>query len=154
MESYLIAKLLKSFVFSAFCATFAFNMKKIIPILLCIFLVGCHENLKERAVREAQEFTRKNCPQRLEGGLQLDSMVFNVNDSTLHHYYTISGVADSAAVFVEHKKEIRTGLKESIHNNVQMRTFKEAGFYFGFTVCSKKHPGQVLYEERFSKKEY
>lgn len=122
--------------------------------LLCIALLGCHEDLRERATREAHDFTRKNCPQRLGNGLQMDSMVFEQADSTLHHYYSMSGDGDSFELFREKAKEIRTSMLENIRNDVKMRTFKEAGFKYAVTICSTKHPGQKLFEARYSQKDY
>lgn len=122
--------------------------------MICIALVACHEDLKERAMREAREFTRKNCPQRLQGGLTCDSMVFEANDSTLHYYYTVEGKIDDKNVMAFYATKLRDGLLENIRNDVTSRTFKEAGFNYGVTIHSAKNKGQKLYEVRYTKKDY
>lgn len=129
-------------------------MKKLLLLMLSVVLVGCHENLKDRAAREAREFTRKNCPQRFQNGLQLDSMVFDQTSATMHQYYSVSGVADSAALFAEKSKELRAEMLQGIRNDVGMRQLKEAGFPFAITIFSQKDKGRKLFDTTFSAKEY
>lgn len=129
-------------------------MKKTAFFLFCLALCACHENLMERAQREASEFTRRNCPQQLANGLVCDSLVFEQSDSTLHHYYTLSGAADNAEYLKENANALRTALLQGIRNDVGMRTYKEAGFNYAVTIRSKKNPGETLYQTRFTRMDY
>lgn len=142
------------FAYPAKNATFAPNMKKLLLLFICAALMGCHEDLRDRAAREAHDFTRKNCPQRMADGLQLDSMAFEREDSTLHFYYSVSGMADSLELFSEKSKELRVALLQGIRDDVKMITFKEAGFNYELTFLSAKRPEQVLYKVRYTKKDY
>lgn len=129
-------------------------MRKILFALVCLTLASCHEGLKDRAAREAKEFTRKNCPQQLSNGLQCDSMVFEPGDSTLHYFYSLSGLTDNKATIAAYRTQLRTGLLQGIRNDVTMRTYKEAGFNYAVTIHSASNPKETLYEDRFSRKEY
>ena len=62
-------------------------MKKIILFAAAVAMlaVSCQESLEDRAAREAQEFTRKNCPMKLGNGITTDSMVFDKVTLTLHY---------------------------------------------------------------------
>lgn len=129
-------------------------MKKISVFLLCLAFCACHENLMERAEREASEFTRRNCPQQLANGLVCDSLVFEPADSTLHHHYTLSGAADDADIIKGNAKMLHDALLQDIRNDVNMRTYKEAGFNYAVTIRSAKHPGKTLYQTRFTRMDY
>lgn len=126
----------------------------IVMMLMALCAISCHEGLKERASREAREFTRKNCPQKLPNGLQLDSLVFEEGDSTLHQYYSATGSADTLQLYVDKRQEIRKGLLDGIRNDLGNKTFKEAGFNYQITIFSAKRAGQMLFDVRFTQKDY
>lgn len=128
-------------------------MKKVFYIIVCLALLACHESLEERAVREAQEFTRKNCPQQLDGGMVYDSLVFATADTTLYSYYTISGDGDDKAVVDANRDALRASLLRNFRNDVGTKRFKEAGFGFGVVIHSQKNPGKELYRIRFSQRD-
>lgn len=129
-------------------------MKKLFLLMLCAVLVGCHEDLKDRAAREAREYTRKNCPQRFANGLQCDSMVFDKATATMRQYYSVSGVVDSVALFEEKGKELRAEMLQGIRNDVGMRQLKEAGFLISVTIFSQKDKGRKLLDATFTPQEY
>lgn len=128
-------------------------MKKIFYVVACLALLACHESLEERAVREAREFTRKNCPQQLDGGMVYDSLVFDTADTTLYSFYTISGDGDDKAVVDANRDALRASLLRNFRNDVGTKRFKESGFGFGVVIHSKKNAGQELYRIRFTKDE-
>lgn len=125
-------------------------MKKLIILsLACCILAACHESLEDRAARECKEFTEKNCPQRLQNGMIYDSLVFEPQSRTIHHYYTITGAGDNPEVFRKKKGELHKAEKESIESDVSTKTYRDRGFRFKVTVRSQKNQGMILFNETF-----
>lgn len=81
-------------------------------------------------------------------------MVFISSDSTLHYYYSLSGIVDNKAALAAHRKQLRSALLQGIRNDVSMRVYKEAGFNYAVTIHSEKNPKETLYEDRFTSKDY
>ena len=76
-------------------------MKKLCIIAsFALFLMACQESLEDRCAREAQEFTRKNCPSKLDKNINIDSLTFERATHTLHYYYTLTGIADREGVII------------------------------------------------------
>ena len=70
-------------------------MKKIwLFVVFALLLAACQESLEDRCAREAKDYTRKNCPVKLDNTTTLDSMTFERETHTLHYYYRLTGVAD------------------------------------------------------------
>jgi len=127
-------------------------MKKyIFTALALLSLVACHESLEDKAAHEANEFTKKECPQSLGEGITIDSMRFERQNRTIHYFFTISGKADTTAI---DKSSSRQGLLKSIKGDMNTRKYKEEGFNFAYTYFSKKHKGLVLIDYKFTPKDY
>lgn len=128
-------------------------MKKIIlfAAAAAMLAVSCQESLEDRAAREAQEFTRKNCPMKLGNGITTDSMVFDKSTLTLHYCMTISGQADTTAI---RNTDIKKDMVEGLKGNTAVRPYKDAGYNFQYTFYSEKHKGLKLYEVKITKKDY
>lgn len=114
---------------------------------------SCHENLEERAARECKEFTERNCPQQLGNGLVYDSLTFEDDTHTLHHYYSIKGIADNAQAFNLHKEELRKMELEGIRQDVSTKNYKEAGYNVAVTIRSGSQPNKVYFHTIFTAKE-
>lgn len=82
-------------------------------VLLFLFLVGCNNNLNNRMVREAQEYTQKHCPQRLDDFTVLDSMVYDVSTRI---YWRCFSIDTSAASVVLSRKDV---LKQYLVNELK-----------------------------------
>lgn len=127
-------------------------MKKYLFIAFSLFsLSACHESIEERAAREAEEFTRKNCPMPLAENVMLDSMTYEKPTRTLHYFYTISGNINAAAV---NSSDVREKLLEGVKNDTSTRKYKEEGFNFAYTYFSGSQKGTVLTDVRFTPKDY
>jgi len=127
-------------------------MKKyIFTALALLSLVACHESLEDKAAHEANEFTKKECPQSLGEGITIDSMRFERQNRTIHYFFTISGKADTTAI---DKSSSRQGLLKSIKGDMHTRKYKEEGFNFTYTYFSQKHKGKVLIDCKFTPKDY
>ena len=129
-------------------------MKKILLLVTVVMgLTACHENLSERAAREAQEFTKKSCPMEISEGITIDSMTFNVNTETVCYYYTLSGILDTTLTD-ELKKQTKEKMLDGVRNTPTLKVYKDAGFGFDYIFHSQKDKKKVLLEYHFTKKDY
>ena len=123
------------------------SMKKIFVFLfVAMTTFACQESLEQKAAREAELYTRKNCPAQMTDNIIIDSMTFEASTHTLHYYYTLTGVADSAGVL--NPNDARQALLAGLKNTTSM------GYQFVYTYRSQKNPETVYFETVFSKKDY
>ena len=131
-------------------------MKKTIicgAILASLTLItACQKSIEEQAVREAKLYTEKNCPAKLEEGLVIDSMTFDVSTHTFAYYYTLSGVLDNDTIVDSHV--VSDALLESLRNTTSMRAYKERGYRFRYVYHSATNPDKVLHDLVFTKEDY
>lgn len=128
-----------------------FMRKSIFIVIASAILASCHESLEDKAEREAQEFTKKNCPVMVSPGITNDSITFDRNTLTLHYYYSLSGRIDTTAI---DKKQAKEMLLKGVKDATTFKKYKESGFNFAYTYFSTKHKGQVLVETIFTPKDY
>ena len=117
-------------------------MKKTLYITLfatAISIVSCHENIEEKVARECKEYTEKY------------SMVYEAGTRTVHYYYSLRGVADTAAI---DPKQAREEMLEAVRNATNLKSYKEAGFNLQYTYYSTKHPGKKMFDLLFTPKDY
>lgn len=126
-------------------------MALILPFAICI--QSCHENLEERAARECKEFTERNCPQQLGNGLVYDSLTFENDTHTLHHHYSVRGIADNAIAFNSHKEELRKMELEGLRQDVSTKNYKEAGYNVAVTIRSGSQPKIIYFHTVFTAEE-
>lgn len=127
-------------------------MKKFLfPSLGLLLLTACHESLEDKAAREAEEFTAKNCPVAVSENIINDSMTYEKPTRTIHYYYTISGMADTTAI---NKQQAKAELIKGVKDATSIRTYKEHGFNFAYTYYSAKNKGQVLVDVTVTPKDY
>lgn len=130
-------------------------MKKIMILLTGLMtLAACQESLEDRAARELKEYTRKVCPTPVQNYQQTDSATFDASTRTIHYYMKICGEADTATVIKQIDKQLKEGLLDDLKSNTRNKTYKDAGFNFQYTFRSEKHPTQVLFDFRFTPKDY
>ena len=82
--------------------------------LTVVSLTACQESIEERAVRDAQEFTRKHCPTPPENDVITDSVVFDKTSRTQIYYMTFTGAIDNPQSISENKDKLRGLLLETI----------------------------------------
>ncbi len=127
-------------------------MKKFLPIIICLSIfTACHESLEDKAAREAEEFTRKNCPITVAENIVNDSMTYEKDTRTIHYHYTISGPADTTAI---NTPETKSMLIKGVKDATSLRTYKEHGFNFAYTYHSAKHKGKILIDVMVTPKDY
>ncbi|MBP5778020.1 MAG: hypothetical protein J6W56_10780 [Prevotella sp.] len=113
---------------------------------------ACQESLEDRCAREAQEYTKKKCPVKLDNNTTLDSMVFERQTHTLHYYYRLTGLADSDSIL--QKIDAIGSLKQELKNTTSLRVYKENKYRFAYTFHSEKDPEKVLLDVVFTDKDY
>lgn len=113
---------------------------------------ACQESLADRCAREAQEYTRKNCPAPIGPNTTIDSLTFDNATLTLHYYYSLSGAADDSATVRQNNPRER--LLQQIKNETSMKVYKDEGYRFAYTYRSASTPSVVLFETVFTKKDY
>ena len=128
-------------------------MKKywIIAALTLLF-TACQESLEDRCAREAQEYTRKNCPAKMDNNTILDSMTCERSSHTLHYYYKLTGFADQDCI--AKKIDAVNVLKKELKNTTGLKLYKDNHYRFAYTFRSEKDPDKILIDVVFTDKDY
>ena len=117
-----------------------------------LLLTACQESLEDRCARETKEYTRKNCPAKMDNNSILDSLTFERETHTLHYYYRMTGIADKeGALDTAAAKKI---LKDGLKNTTSMKVYKDNDYNFAYTYHSSNDPKKVLFEVTFTKNDY
>ena len=128
-------------------------MKKLFVFaIMALTLTACQESLEERAAREAQMYTKKNCPAKISETVIMDSMTFEAQTHTIHYYYTLTGNADNDSTL--NPDEARTNLLAALKNTTALSVYKKEKYRFAYTYHSEKSPETVLYETVFIDGDY
>lgn len=112
-----------------------------------LFLCSCHENMAERAEREAKEYTARMCPTPIVNDTRVDSLTFNKETLSFTYYYTLCGECDTMAFIDKNREELRDGLRKSLANNPNVKGYREAGFSFEYVIHSQKNPKLEMFRE-------
>ena len=129
-------------------------MKKFLLLMTVVMgLTACHENLGERAAREAQDFTKKSCPMEISDGIIIDSMTFDAATETVCYHYTLSGILDTTLT-EEIKEQTKEKMLDGVRNTPTLKVYKDAGFGFHYIFRSHKDKKKVLLDYHFTKKDY
>ena len=128
-------------------------MKKLwVLSAIMLLLTACQESLEDRCARETKEYTRKNCPAKMDNNIVLDSLTFERETHTLHYYYKLTGFADQDSV----AKNIDAVniLKEELRNTTTLKLYKDNHYRFAYTYRSEKNPEKVLLDVLLTDKDY
>lgn len=112
---------------------------------MIFILSACHDNLKDRAAREAKEYTQRNCPTPVINNTRTDSVIFDKTNTNYIYYCSFVGELDNGTLIKRNWKQIHDGLYAKIKNNSSMKVYVYAGFTFTYIVRSDKDPSKVLY---------
>ena len=128
-------------------------MKKLwVLSAIMMLLTACQESLEDRCAREAKEYTRKNCPAKMDNNSILDSLTFERETHTLHYYYRLTGFADNDSI-VE-KLDAGNILKNELRNTTTLKLYKDNHYRFAYTYRSEKNPEKVLLDVLLTDKDY
>ena len=131
----------------------AFIMKKLwVLSAFMLLLTACQESLEDRCARETKEYTRKNCPAKIDNNIILDSLTFERESHTLHYYYKLTGFADQDSV----AKNIDAVniLKQELRNTTTLKLYKDNHYRFAYTYRSEKNPEKILLDVLLTDKDY
>jgi hypothetical protein len=117
-----------------------------------LLLTACQESLEDRCARETKEYTRKNCPAKMDNNIILDSLTFERETHTLHYYYKLTGFADQDSV--AKKIDAVNILKEELRNTTTLKLYKDNHYRFAYTYRSEKNPEKVLLDVLLTDKDY
>ena len=117
-----------------------------------LLFASCQESLEDRCAREAQEYTRKNCPIPMDSNTTLDSLTFERSTHTLHYHYKLTGVADQDSIVK--KIDAVNVLKKELKNTTTLKLYKDNHYRFAYTFRSEKDPEKILIDVVFTDKDY
>ena len=123
--------------------------KAIYTLFLASLVVSCTENLEDKAVREAKEYTEKYCPTPYVNDSRTDSAVFDKNTRVFSYYMTLRNKADNKKAIDANRDKLHKLQKESLDNNPGLKKYKEEHFTFRFVYHSAKNPKEVLLDDTF-----
>lgn len=121
-------------------------------LTVACFCAACQEPLEQRCLREAKDYTAKNCPALIAKDVTIDSLTFNTSTHTLTYSYTLGGVLDDAAIVS--KSELRQQMLASLRDATSLKIYKDAGYSFRYVYYSKKQRGAKLMDITFRSKDY
>ena len=109
-------------------------------------LASCHfEGFDERCAREAQDYTLKHCPRRMDECTVMDSMSYHLDTRTLLYYYTLEGKIDDEQLLThEVTEKFREQLLLTVQNSVELKAYKEKGVNFCYVYHSSSQGKQLF----------
>lgn len=132
-------------------------MKKTCLFIFLVSLVlvfsACQENFSDRCLREAKEYTRKNCPKQLQPEIRMDSLTFSANSQTLKYYYTLFGKLDDVSAVENAKDQMRVTMLNALKNDVSLRLYKSHDLSFEYIWYSASQKNKLL-DITFTAEEY
>lgn len=130
-------------------------MKRVLLLLVCgVTLVACHENLEQRAARQAKEYTQKNCPSAVKDNVRTDSLTYDEASRTLVYNYTLFNELDDSANIKGQEEKLVQALRNALVRDISMKTYKDAGFNIRYVYRSNEKPQLILLQKTFTPEEY
>ena len=120
--------------------------------VIMLLLTACQESLEDRCARETKEYTRKNCPAKIDNNIILDSLTFEKETHTLHYHYKLTGFADQDSI-VKNIDAVNI-LKKELRNTTTLKLYKDNHYRFAYTYRSEKDPKKVLLDVVLTDKDY
>ncbi|MBR5687540.1 MAG: hypothetical protein IKX36_06235 [Prevotella sp.] len=129
-------------------------MKNILWVIaLCLTLTACFESMEDRAVREAKEYTERNCPTPPDNNTILDSLTFDKATKTFCHHQRLIGAADVGAYVFESKRaQMHEGLRSEVRASLHYKIYVEEGYHFAF-LCRSGSTGEVVFVDTIKNEE-
>lgn len=125
-----------------------------LSVIAALALTACHENIEDKAEREAREYTERYCPTPVNNCVRTDSVAFDKSTRVYSYYCTFTDKMDDKVLVDQHRKDLHSQLTQSIRESTSLKAYKEAGFVFAYVCRSQQHPSVVLYTDKFSPKDY
>lgn len=119
-------------------------------IISALLLTACHENLEERAEREATEYTKRYCPTPIINNTRTDSLVFNKAKKEFIFYCSLWNELDNALAIERIRPELHDGLEQSLTSDPDKKKFIDEGFIYSYVVSSGSSPDKILFKDTFT----
>jgi hypothetical protein len=116
-----------------------FTLSALAALLL---VCSCQENIDERIAREAAEYTRRNCPNRMDN-LVLDSMAYNAGTRTITYYNTLGDNVDVNSVR-QRSEEMTEAVRKNVKEDLAIKYYKENEVIFQYIYRSNDGKDTVL----------
>lgn len=105
-------------------------MKKILLIMTASLLTACGNNFDERLKDEAEQLTKKHCPQQVDDITTLDSVVYDMERRTYVRYFTLA--ADAVPVAKENRLAVKATLTDELKNDASWKHVKDEKINFEY----------------------
>lgn len=131
-------------------------MRHCILLAFSLLLFSCQENFDERCKREAEEYTRKFCPRKVEAFNTLDSTTYDIKNRTYYYWYTLSGEFDTPQALIalrQARESLKASMLKSLINSVELKKCKEEGINFAYVYRSASF-GKTVLVLRFTQEDY
>lgn len=131
-------------------------MKNILYFAAILFVLSScgRKTLDEQLVEQCKEFTKNQCPQKLDEYTILDSLSYDISTRTKHFYHTLRGKLDDVSFFdsiiVE---QFRSTSLTNLRNDLSIKKDKEAKINFAFHYKSESTKVEYL-NFLFTEKDY
>lgn len=104
-------------------------------------LTACGNNFDERLKDEAEQLTKKHCPQQVDDITTLDSVVYDMERRTYVRYFTLA--ADAVPVAKENRLAVKATLTDELKNDVSWKTRqgRKNQFRIRLPRCQQRHSG-------------
>ena len=103
------------------------HLISIASVSILLFASCNFESFEKRCAREAEEYTTRHCPRRMNKYTVMDSLTFNPETKTFGYYYTLEGDLDNDSIITnEIADSFREQLKKELINSVELKAYKEA----------------------------
>ena len=130
-------------------------MKRIFIVATTVLaLMSCHENLEDRCVREAKEYTEKYCPTPVVNSTRTDSVTFDKTTKTYQYFCSFVDELDNTEIVKRNSQKLHSLLIKEIKDNTSIKKLKEANYNFAYIIHSNKNPNKVLYQQTIRVKDY
>lgn len=112
--------------------------------------IGCQRKpVPVRQFLRLAEETNRNCPQRLNETITLDSTRYDEVQNAVFYYYTASGILDDPHYMQQNQIPFKQALQEAVDNSVEMKDYREYGTTFHYVYFSTR-TRQLLAEFSFT----
>ena len=105
-------------------------MKKILLIMTASLLTACGNNFDDRLKDEAEQLTKKHCPQQVDDITTLDSVVYDMERRTYVRYFTLA--ADAVPVAKENRLAVKATLTDELKNDASWKRVKDEKINFEY----------------------
>lgn len=105
-------------------------MKKILLIMTASLLTACGNNFDECLKDEAEQLTKKHCPQQVDDITTLDSVVYDMERRTYVRYFTLA--ADAVPVAKENRLAVKATLTDELKNDASWKRVKDEKINFEY----------------------